>query len=231
MAIGGGGGDAARGGSLPQPAPAGQPGAAPGASLLGRARAWWRGRRARRDATHRLYGELVEQSRRPLFYAAWGVPDTREGRLEMVTLHAMLAMRRLRREGPAGRALAQELLDLLFADLDRHLREWGVGDVSVPRHMKKIVQSIYARLEALDPLLDAGEPAAFEPVLRRNVYGEAAGTEAGADPALVRRLASYLLEQERHLARQDRASLLEGRLAFGPAGDHPAPGKAADGAP
>jgi cytochrome b pre-mRNA-processing protein 3 len=172
--------------------------------------------------THALYAGLVEQSRQPVFYAGWGVPDSRGGRLEMVTLHAMLVLRRLRREGPRGGALAQDLLDLVLADLERHLREWGVGEPSMGREMKKLVQSFYARLTALDPLLDGGDPAPFDVVLRRNVYAEA----TGAEPQAVRNLGTYLLEQDRRLAEQDGASLLAGRLAFAPTAAPP-PARAA----
>lgn len=178
------------------------------------------GRRERRVATHALYAGLVAQARQPVFYASWGVPDSRGGRLEMVTLHAMLALRRLRREGPRGKALAQELLDLVCADLDRHLREWGVGDLSVGKEMKKLVQSFYARLTVLDPLLDGGDPAPIDAVLQRNVFAEAASVE----PAALRRLATYLIEQDRWLAGQDGASLLAGRLTFAPAPALPATG-------
>ena len=100
-------------------------------SRWGRLGQWLRRRRTRRDAARTLYLTLVEQARRPVFYATWGVPDSRDGRLEMVGLHAILVMRRLRSEGRPGRLLAQALFDLMFRDVDRHLREWGVGDLSV----------------------------------------------------------------------------------------------------
>lgn len=201
----------ARSGPLAQSSPSRQP----AGSWLARILSPLRGRRQRRETVHALYAGLVEQARAPVFYADWGVPDSRGGRLEMVTLHAMLAMRRLRREGRPGTALAQELVDLMFADLDRHLREWGVGDLSVGKEMKKLAQSFYARLSALDPLLDAGDPAALDPVLQRNIFAEASSVE----PAAVRRLGAYLLAQDRQLAATDGASLLAGHLAFARPGD------------
>src|SRR6476659_11505373 len=74
---------------------------------------WLRRRRTRRDAARALYLTLVEQARRQVFYASWGVPDSRDGRLEMVGLHAILVMRRLRSEGRPGQLLAQALFDLM----------------------------------------------------------------------------------------------------------------------
>ena len=144
---------------------------------------------ARRDAAHRLYAAVVEQSRQPTFYAAWGVPDSREGRLEMLNLHAMLLMRRLRSEGQEGRAVAQALFDLMFLDLDRHLREWGVGDLSVGKHVKKLAQSFFGRAAALDPLLSSRDAAGIEDVLRRNVYTDAASPPPAGDRS-ARRLSS-----------------------------------------
>ena len=176
-------------------------------SWIGRLRERWRSQSSRRDAVHRLYASVVEQSRHPTFYAAWGVPDSREGRLEMLNLHAMLAMRRLRGEGQEGRAVAQDLFDLMFLDLDRHLREWGVGDLSVGKHVKQLAQSFFARAAALDPLLDAGDATGVAEVLRRNVYGDAPSSS-------VAELAAYLLFQESRLASSDGTAIVRGRVAF-----------------
>jgi cytochrome b pre-mRNA-processing protein 3 len=199
----------ARDGSLPY-TPAGRQATA---SWWARVRTALRGSRARRRAAHHLYVALVEQSRQPLFYERWGVPDSRDGRLEMVTLHAMLVMRRLRREGPVGEALAEELFTVLFADLDRHLREWGVGDLSVGKQMRKLAESFFGRVTAIDPVLSQPDPAALADILRRNVYSEV----ADVDPAAVASLGHYLTAQDRWLAIQDSAELLDGRLAFAPA--------------
>ena len=188
-----------------------------GASSAGGRTSWWRralGRlghgRARRATAATLYTALVEQARQPVFYARWGVPDSRDGRLELVTLHAILLMRRLREEGTPGRELAQAVLDRMFQDLDRHLREWGVGDPSVGKRMKELAQSFLGRVAALEPLLAGGDHDGLADVLRRNVYTEV----AAPDPRDIDRLARYLSAQARWLAAQDGASLLEGRIAF-----------------
>jgi cytochrome b pre-mRNA-processing protein 3 len=197
-------------------APATGPGQPPatGAPVSWRERvvAWLRGRRARREAAQALYEAVVRQARQPEFYSAWGVPDSRDGRLEMVGLHAILLMRRLRGEGREGQELAQGLLDAMFADLDRHLREWGVGDQSMGRHVKKLAQSFFGRAEALDRVLIGPDTAALEDVLRRNVYAEA----VAPDPEAARRLGRYLQVQEGWLAGQGRTDLLAGRVRFAP---------------
>lgn len=198
----------ARDGSLAYPPEARQ--AAPAASWWSRWRTALGNRRQHRATARALYAAVVQQARLPVFYAEWGVPDSRDGRLELVTAHAILVMRRLQSEGAAGAALAQALFDVLFADLDRHLREWGVADLSVGKEMKKLAQSFYGRASALDALLDGRDPPALDAVLRRNVYTEA---RSPSDLA-VRRLGAYLCAQARFLTSQDGADLLAGRLCF-----------------
>ena len=134
-------------------------------SLVGRLRTGLAGRSARQAAAHALYLRLVARARDPFLFRTLGVPDTREGRLESVLLHAMLVMRRLQREGEPGQRLAQALFDLMFADIDRHMREWGVGDLSVGKRVKAVAQSFYAQAGAAEPALTTGDAAALVPVL------------------------------------------------------------------
>lgn len=188
-----------------------------------RLRAWLGGPGARRDAARALYLALVAQARLPVFYAAWNVPDSRDGRLEMVGLHAILVMRRLRTEGRAGQALAQALFDVMFRDVDHHLREWGVGDLSVGKQVKTLAHNFLGRAETLDPLLDGSDPPRLATVLQRNVYSD------GSPPApeSVARLADYLCRQRRWLDDLDGPELLAGQVRFmPPAGaDSPAVGQ------
>jgi cytochrome b pre-mRNA-processing protein 3 len=193
--------------------PAAQP-AAEGHSWLARLLGPLRRGRVRLEAAHLLYLALVDQARRPEFYADWGVPDSRDGRLELVYVHAALVMRRLRREGSAGQELAQALFDLMFRDLDRHLREWGVGDQSVGKQVKRLAQSFYGRAVALDRVIAAVDRTGLQDVLRRNVYAEVAEPPRVA----VARLGDYLLAQERWLATLDGAALLSGAVTFSPPG-------------
>jgi cytochrome b pre-mRNA-processing protein 3 len=169
-----------------------------------------RRRRARDAAADALYDALVTQARQPWFYTTGAVPDTRDGRLELIYLHAILVMRRLRTEGEPGRALAQALFDLLFLDVDRHLREWGVGDLSVGKHVKQLAQSFYGRAAAVDPLLEAGDVPGLALVLARNLDRDAQTSPAGDDA----RLAEHLIAQSRWLAGQDGSALLAGAVVF-----------------
>ena len=90
-----------------------------------------------------LYGAIVAQARAAHFYAEMGVPDTVSGRFDMVLLHVVLVLRRLR-EGEAGeRALAQGLFDAFCRDMDHNLREMGISDQGLPRHMQRVGEAFY----------------------------------------------------------------------------------------
>jgi cytochrome b pre-mRNA-processing protein 3 len=180
-----------------------------------------RARDARRQAAQQLYQAAVKQARRPLWYRELGVPDTPEGRFEMIALHVALVLRRLRREGLPGQALGQLLFDTMFVDLDGSLRELGVSDLSVGRYIKRLAGNFYARLAALDQGLaaatggDAAVPGAVDggpplhAMLRANVYDGAAPSERQ-----VAALARCLVDQDRALTRQAGAALCTGTIVW-----------------
>src|ERR1043165_5052916 len=111
-----------------------------------------------------LYGAIVAQAREPGFYAALGVPDTVSGRFDMVLLHVVLVLRRLRqvgdKDGEGERALAQELSQQLFdrfcRDMDHNLREMGISDQGLPRHMRRVGEAFYGRAQAYEAALSEG---------------------------------------------------------------------------
>ena len=180
-------------------------------------RPWWRrlwrrdrARPAQRAAARQLYGCLVNQARSPVFYRDLGVPDTPEGRFEMIALHACLVLRRLRIDGAAGQAIGQELFDLMFVDMDASLRELGVGDLSVGKYVKRLAGNLYARIAALDHALATADPGTFEPLLRNVYHGAPAPS-----PDQLRALAGYLSAQDRQLATQPAAELRAGEVSFG----------------
>src|SRR5262245_59915348 len=122
-----------------------------------------------------LYGAIVAQGRAPAFYRGYGVPDTVAGRLEMILVHAFLFSRRSRSGGEARRRLGQGVFDRSCDDMDANLREMGVGDLAVPKHMQRIGEAFYGRAAAYDAAMDAGDDAALAQAVERNVYS---GTEA-----------------------------------------------------
>lgn len=154
-----------------------------------------------------LYGAIVERSRDPRFYAEGGVPDSLDGRFEMVALHGYLVLRRLRAGGPPAEAMAQALVDTLFADMDANLREMGAGDLGVGKRVKRMATGFYGRVAAYDEGQAQGDASE---ALRRNVYGTVT-----AAPAQLAAMARYLAAADGRLARQPIEEVLAGRPDFG----------------
>lgn len=194
---------------------------------------WLRLRNRWTDSALSLYRESAEGARQTVFYETFGVPDTLDGRFDMILLHAALLVRRLHREGEAGRALAQEYFDRMFTEMDRAVREMGVGDLSVRRHVRGMMKAFYGRATAYGEALDRKDTALLKQALARNVYGADGG--GGGDSGRARRapeemaldaLARYVILCEDALGWQGRDALLAGRAGFPPA---PVAGKGGQG--
>ena len=162
-----------------------------------------------RDAADHAYGQVVEQSRRTEFFTALGVPDTLDGRFELICLHAFLYLRRLKGEKEPAASLSQRFFDTMFADFDRSLREIGVGDLSVGRQINRMAEAFYGRVRAYEDGL-AGDDEALAGALARNLYGT-----APASAELLAHVAGYVRREVASLAGQAPASLLAGTVAFG----------------
>jgi cytochrome b pre-mRNA-processing protein 3 len=127
--------------------------------------------KGREKQEKRLYGAIVAAARHVRFYEKMGVPDTIEGRLEMIVLHLFLVLNRLKSEGVED--LRQRLTDEFFTDMDHSLRELGVSDVTVGKKVRKIAESYYGRVTAYDRALSEG-PKGLEDDLSRNIYPDGA---------------------------------------------------------
>jgi cytochrome b pre-mRNA-processing protein 3 len=116
-----------------------------------------------------VYAQLLEKTRTPVFYMNYGVPDTFDGRFDLLVLHAFFVISRLTGEGQEGRDFNQALFDTIFADMDQSLREIGIGDMGIPKRMRKMMKAFNGRMHAYaDGLVDE---AKLSDVLKRNVYG------------------------------------------------------------
>jgi cytochrome b pre-mRNA-processing protein 3 len=167
-----------------------------------------RQQRERQATIERLYGAIVTQARLPIFYTVFAVPDTVEGRFELIVLHIHLLFRRIAREAEESRAISQEVFDLFFEDMDASLRELGIGDLAVPRKMRAMGEAFYGRAGAYDAALAEPGDTALVAAIQRNVYaGGGAETEA-------RRLAGYVRDAERALSAQDAATIVDGAPVF-----------------
>lgn len=111
--------------------------------------------RGDRDEAAALYARAVARARRPELYATFGVPDTPAGRFEMVAWQVLVELAVLSERGEAGRRRGQAVVDRMFADMDRSLRELGVGDLSVGREMRKLGETWQARIALAERVLPA----------------------------------------------------------------------------
>jgi cytochrome b pre-mRNA-processing protein 3 len=168
-----------------------------------------RGRHER--AGFALYTAAVQAARAPVYFERFGVPDTLDGRFDLVGLFAALVIRHARALPNPGPALAQAVFDAMFADMDFNLRELGVGDLSIPKRMRAMWEAFHGRALVYEAALGAGDAAALATALARNVWrGE-------PPPGAALALAQATLRQARHLATQDLTDLQIGRVAFLPA--------------
>ena len=119
-------------------------------------------RRHDRAAARALYARIVEAARREHFYRARGVPDTLDGRFELLALHTVLVCRRFAAEGAAGAGPGQRLFDAMIEDLDVNLRELGVNDPSLGRRVKEMARAFYGRRDDYAAALDGGDRDALE---------------------------------------------------------------------
>lgn len=173
------------------------------------------GRRAAPTEAQTLYARIVDQARSPGFYTQCAVPDSFDGRFEMVALHAFLMLHRLKSaEGAAAKALAQDLVDVLFGDMDRTFRELGAADIGVGRRVQKVAEAVYGRFAAYDHALAAPDPALAE-AIQRNVYGTVSTARSPGDEA-VATLADYVRRAVAALAAAPDSALTGGEAPLPP---------------
>ncbi|MSP66735.1 MAG: ubiquinol-cytochrome C chaperone [Alphaproteobacteria bacterium] len=169
--------------------------------------AWWR-RNPARAAAEGLYGQILTQARAPAFFAALSVPDTWNGRFDCLALHVFLVLDRLQSAGPVAQATGQALLDLMFDDMDRSVREAGVGDLGVGKQVKAMAAGFNGRRGAYLAAI-AADDTALATALQRNLYGDPSppGPQAFA-------VAGYARRARALLAAEPVAALLAGNCRF-----------------
>jgi cytochrome b pre-mRNA-processing protein 3 len=171
--------------------------------------AWLRQRGNIRRTARSLYGSIVTQARSNRLYAAWGVPDTREGRFEVIVLHLVLVLHRLAREGEQGSALGQALAEAFVVDLDDTLREMTVGDLAVPRHVKRAVAVLHERYSTYGDAL-----AAPHDNLLAAAVAQRLATLSGTKGLDASRFGTYIREVAQALELQPGAQILAGDLTW-----------------
>jgi cytochrome b pre-mRNA-processing protein 3 len=152
-----------------------------------------------------IYGMIVTQAREPLFYRDLGVPDTVNGRFDLLLMHLWLVLRRLKSVG-SGSALSQALFDHFCADMDDNLREMGIGDQAVPKRMRAFGEAFYGRTAAYDMALTENSEA-FAEALCKNILN-------GEKIEKARALAAYAEAAMAKLDQLDETTMLAGNWTF-----------------
>ena len=154
------------------------------------------------NATYLL---CVAQARLPVFYADLGVPDTVEGRFDLLILHVILVILRLK----AYPLETQKLFDLLFADMDRNLREMGVSDMRLAKKMKPLFAAFYGRAKVYEEAIPAPATLALEEALARNLYAS-----SSLEAKTIECMADYVRRASENLALQNPQNIKDGQLLF-----------------
>jgi cytochrome b pre-mRNA-processing protein 3 len=162
----------------------------------------------REETARQIYELIVAKARQPALYRDLAVADTLAGRYDMLVLFAVLVMHRLG-EGPStARDLGQKIFDVMFRDMDRALREMGVGDLSVGRRVRQLAGIFSGRARVYRAAIAGRNEMELRDALRRNLFPDAASEEA------VCRLAQYASRCVTSLDRQSMADLSAGRIVI-----------------
>jgi cytochrome b pre-mRNA-processing protein 3 len=153
-----------------------------------------------------------DAARNAYFYEELAVPDTTEGRFDLLLVHLFLVIERVRGE-EGGAALSQALFDSVFFNIDEGYREIGVGDMGVPKRIKKLMLAFNGRMHAYEKAIAEGR-AALEDVLDRNLYHEVYFND-GVTHALTA-MSGYMIENTQHLQSQPIADIMSGQINFIP---------------
>ena len=135
------------------------------------------GRTDRRQALLPLYQAIVALARDPSWYREGRVADSIDGRFDLVAAITVLVLLRLEDEGEAARESSVLLTELFIADMDASLREIGIGDYVVGKHVGRLMGALGGRLGAFREARASGE---FGPAVRRNIFHEAPPSDEAA---------------------------------------------------
>jgi cytochrome b pre-mRNA-processing protein 3 len=154
-----------------------------------------------------LYNAVVEAARRPDWYLSGEVPDTMDGRFDMVALVLSLVLLRLEDEpGEQAKQLCADLADRFIMDMDGSLRQDGVGDQVVGKHIGRMMAALGGRLGAYREA--RGDDGAMAEALRRNLW-----RGAPVNPEAVAWVVAEARGLAGRLASRPYAALVQGEIA------------------
>ncbi len=160
------------------------------------------------DSINRLYLSTVEQARHKYFYQVLAVPDSIDGRFDLIVLHVVVILNRLKDENNQMALFAKRFLNYFFLDMDRNLRELGVSDLGVPKKMKKMAEAFYGRQLAYSTPLLNNDLNALTLALDRNIFPDQNVNSQ------TKFLARYLFTATHKLAEQSAKNLLLGKVTW-----------------
>jgi cytochrome b pre-mRNA-processing protein 3 len=160
-----------------------------------------------------LYAIVVTAARQPGFYGAGRVMDTPEGRFEMIALHLFLLAERIKSTQPDGEALAQALIEAFVTDMDDCMREMGVGDLTVPKRVKRAAAVFYERGGEFRSILSTPAPAGGLPDPLAATVADTMLQSSG-DATFAQQLSSYIRASHDALAQRSQADVAAGRFEF-----------------
>jgi cytochrome b pre-mRNA-processing protein 3 len=129
---------------------------------------WLRQRAETGRRAEELYGSVVTAARQPAFYDVLGVPDTPAGRFELVVLHLYLALEA--QLGAEIEAVRQRAIEAFVVDMDDCMREMGVGDITVPKKVKRAAAAFYERATIYHRDLSGPDPASLVSDLKDRLW-------------------------------------------------------------
>jgi cytochrome b pre-mRNA-processing protein 3 len=156
------------------------------------------------SAAQSTYIALVAQARNEFFYETLGVPDTLDGRFELILLHLFLLQNRLLMDGANQQSedFSRDLVEMFFADMDSSVREIGVSDSGVRYRIKAMAKAYHGRLQVYSAAIS--DPETLHTALARNLYG----TLENGDPNLLTRMGNYVTATAKSLSAIPTASII-----------------------
>ena len=159
------------------------------------------------EAARNVYAAMLENTRQKVFYEEYGVPDNFDGRFDLLLLHAFVVMRVVLKKAPEqAEEFNQALFDATFADIDQTLREMGIGDMGVPKHMRKMMKAFNGRMHAYTEAFDSG---AIGSALARNLFGS-----IEADSEILAKMEQKAQDMLAFVERQNVEDIFAGVLKF-----------------
>ncbi|MEO1282310.1 MAG: ubiquinol-cytochrome C chaperone family protein [Pseudomonadota bacterium] len=184
---------------------------------------WWKSRTSQSNKADAVYTAVIEQARHPDFYTKFGVPDTMDGRYELIVLHLFLVMERLRGADDETSEIARRTLERFVEDMDDCMREQGVSDLRVPKKVQQAATGFYDRAkmlrEHISPDAELGMDAYFSKVFDAG-SDMALSADAGSSSVFIDALERYTIAASELIDKQAEAALIENGPDFPVPADH-----------